>query len=136
MTLPKIGDHASRTKKIEDADIRQFAEVSGDANSVHLDDVAAAKSVFGRRVAHGMLTASLISAVLGNDLPGVGSIYMGQELRFKAPVFIGDTITASVEVINIREDKGIITLHTICTNQDGKIVIDGEATVLAPREKN
>ncbi|MBZ0291980.1 MAG: MaoC family dehydratase [Anaerolineae bacterium] len=132
--LPKIGDRASRTKTIEDKDIRQFAEVSGDTNSVHLDDEAAAKSVFGRRVAHGMLTASLISAVLGNELPGVGSIYMGQELRFKAPVFIGDTITASVEVTNIREDKGIITLRTICTNQDGKIVVDGEATVLAPRE--
>ena len=134
MLLPKIGDRASRTKTIEDKDIRQFAEVSGDTNSVHLDDEAAAKSVFGRRVAHGMLTASLISAVLGNELPGVGSIYMGQELRFKAPVFIGDTITASVEVTNIREDKGIITLRTICTNQDGKIVVDGEATVLAPRE--
>lgn len=126
------GMTASRTRTITDELIRLFAEASGDMNSVHLDDAAAAQSRFGRRIAHGMLVASLISAVLGNDLPGVGTIYLGQDLKFKAPVFIGDTITATVEVVKFREDKRIATLKTTVTNQDGVVVIDGEAVVIAP----
>jgi 3-hydroxybutyryl-CoA dehydratase len=131
MTL-QIGMTASRTKTITDADIRAFAQASGDANSIHLDEAAAAASRFGRRIAHGMLTASVISAVLGNDLPGPGTIYLGQDLRFKTPVFINDTITATVELTKYREDKRIATFRTTVTNQDGVLVLEGEAVVIAP----
>jgi 3-hydroxybutyryl-CoA dehydratase len=127
-----IGDSAERTTPITDVRIRMFAEVSGDDNSIHLDDAAAANSRFGRRVAHGMLTASLISAVLGNDLPGVGSIYLSQTVKFKAPVFLDDVITARVTVTAYREDKRIATLSTHCLNQDGQLVLEGEAVVIAP----
>lgn len=129
----KVGDSASRTKTITDADVQDFARASGDYNPVHLDEAYAATTRFGKRIAHGMLTGSLISAVLGNDLPGHGSIYLGQEFRFKAPVFIGDTITATVEVTAYREDKRITTLKTTCTNQDGVVVLEGEAVVIAPK---
>ncbi|MEP7290713.1 MAG: MaoC family dehydratase [Chloroflexota bacterium] len=128
----KVGDSASRTKTMTDADVQDFARASGDSNPVHLDDAYAATTPFGRRIAHGMLTGSLISAVLGNDLPGHGTIYLGQEFRFKAPVFVGDTVTATVEVTAYREDKRIATLRTTCTNQDGVLVIEGQAVVLAP----
>lgn len=128
----KVGDRAERTTQITDERVRQFAAASGDMNSIHLDDVAAAQTRFGRRIAHGMLTASLISAVLGNDLPGVGSIYLSQSVKFKAPVFLGDTITARVTVTAYREDKRIATLETICLNQDGQLVLEGEAVVIAP----
>jgi 3-hydroxybutyryl-CoA dehydratase len=127
-----IGITASRTKTITDADIRAFAQASGDTNSVHLDEEAAARSRFGRRIAHGMLTASVISAVLGNDLPGPGTIYLAQDLKFKAPVFLDDTITATVELIQYREDKRIATFRTTVTNQAGVLVIEGEAVVIAP----
>jgi 3-hydroxybutyryl-CoA dehydratase len=128
----QIGVSASRTKTITDADIRAFAQASGDMNSVHLDEAAAAHTRFGRRIAHGMLTASVISAVLGNDLPGPGTIYLGQDLKFKAPVFIDDTITATVELTAYREDKRIATFRTTVTNQDGVLVLEGEAVVIAP----
>lgn len=128
----EIGVTASRTKTITDADIRAFALASGDTNSVHLDEEAAARSRFGRRIAHGMLTASVISAVLGNDLPGPGTIYLGQDLKFKAPVFLDDTITATVELIQYREEKRIATFRTTVTNQAGVLVIEGEAVVIAP----
>lgn len=131
MTL-EIGMKASRTKTMTDADIRAFAQASGDNNSVHLDEAAAAASRFGRRIAHGMLTASVISAVLGNDLPGPGTIYLGQDLKFKAPVFIDETITATVELVKYREDKRIATFRTTVTNQDGVLVVEGEAVVIAP----
>jgi len=130
----EIGVKASRTKTITDADIRAFAQASGDTNSIHLDEEYAKTTRFGRRIAHGMLTGSLISAVLGNDLPGVGSIYMSQSFQFKAPVYLGDTVTATVELTAYREDKRIATFHTTCTNQDGVLVLDGEAVVLAPRQ--
>jgi 3-hydroxybutyryl-CoA dehydratase len=125
----KIGDTATRSKVITDADIRAFAALSGDQNPLHVDEEFAATTRFGRRIAHGMLSASLISAVLANDLPGQGSIYLGQKLQFVSPVFIGDEITARVTVTAIREDKPIATLATICTNQRNEIVIKGEATV-------
>ncbi|MDZ4770499.1 MAG: MaoC family dehydratase [Chloroflexota bacterium] len=128
----QIGMTASRTKTITDADVRAFAQASGDTNGIHLDDDIAAASVFGRRVAHGMLTASVISAILGNDLPGVGTIYLGQTLNFKAPVFIDDTITATVEVTKYRDDKRIATLTTTVHNQDGVLILEGEAVVIAP----
>lgn len=131
MTI-KLGDNFSRTTKITDERIRLFAQACGDTNSVHLDDEYAKTTRFGKRIAHGMLTASLVSAILGNDLPGVGTIYLSQSVQFKAPVFLDEEITAAVEVTAYREDKRITTLKTWCTNQDGKVVLEGEAVVIAP----
>jgi acyl dehydratase len=125
-----IGDSAEITKTIEQSDIDAFARVTGDHNPVHVDEEFAKTTRFGRRIAHGMLTASLISAVLANKLPGEGSVYLGQTLQFVAPVFPGDEITARVTVKEIREDKPIVKLETICMNQRGEVVISGEATVL------
>src|SRR5690606_12685218 len=101
---------------------------------VHLDDGYAAQTRFGRRRVHGMLTASLLSATLANDLPGEGTIYMSQTLHFKTPVCIGDTITANVEVAESPQEGGNDTLDTTCTYQDGAVVLHGEAVVLVPRE--
>ena len=126
----KTGDTASISKAITDDDIQKFADASGDHNPLHLDDEFARSTRFGRRIAHGMLSASLISAVIANQLPGQGSIYLGQTLKFVAPVFPGDTITARVTVISIRDDKPVMKLKTVCVNQHGKVVITGEATVL------
>jgi acyl dehydratase len=127
----KPGDSAEITKTIEQADVDAFADLTGDHNPVHVDEEFAKTTRFGRRIAHGMLTASLISSVLANKLPGEGSIYLGQTLKFVAPVFPGDTITARVTVKEIRADKPIVKLETICINQHDEIVIRGEATVLA-----
>ncbi|MDX1993380.1 MAG: MaoC family dehydratase [bacterium] len=129
-----IGATASRTKTFTDEDVRTFAAVSGDDNSVHLDEAYAATTPFKQRIVHGMLTASLISAVLGCDFPGVGTIYLGQNLSFKAPVYIGDTVTATVELVKFREDKRIATFRTTCTRSDGTVVIEGEAVVIAPEK--
>jgi len=107
--------------------------VTGDHNPVHVDEEFAKTTRFGKRIAHGMLTASLISAVLANKLPGEGSVYLGQTLQFVAPVFPGDEITARVIVKGIREDKPVMKLETVCLNQRGEIVIRGEATVLIHR---
>ena len=126
----KPGDTASISKTITDGDIQKFADASGDHNPLHLDDEFAKATRFGRRIAHGMLSASLISAVIANQLPGQGSIYLGQTLKFVAPVFPGDTITARVTVISIRDDKPVMKLETVCSNQHGEVVIKGEATVL------
>jgi 3-hydroxybutyryl-CoA dehydratase len=127
--LPAIGTHATRVYTITEADITRFADISGDHNPVHLDDEYAARSPFGKRIAHGFLTGAYISAVIGMELPGPGSIYLGQTLKFLAPVYIGDTITVNVEVIAVREEKRLITLRTDCTNQKGAIVLTGEATI-------
>ena len=128
----KIGDVASISKVVTDNDVRTFAEISGDHNPVHLDEAYAATTVFGRRIAHGSLTGALISAVIGQALPGPGSIYLSQTYSFKAPVYIGDEITARVEVIAYREDKRITKLKTEVFNQSGALVLDGEAVVIAP----
>lgn len=126
----EVGATASRSKTFTDADVRAFAQTSGDTNPIHLDDAYAAGTRFGQRIVHGMLTASLISATIANDLPGEGSIYLSQTLQFKAPVLLGDTITATVEVTAVR--RAIVTLATRCINQDGTLVIEGEAVVMAP----
>lgn len=126
----KPGDTASLSRTISDDDIRAFANATGDHNPLHLDEEFAKQTRFGKRIAHGMLSASLISAVIANDLPGQGSIYLGQTLQFVAPVFPGDTVTTRITVTSIREDKPIIKLETICTNQRDEVVIRGEATVL------
>ena len=126
----KVGDTATLSKTIRDEDVRAFAELTGDHNPVHLDDEYAAGTRFGRRVAHGMLAASLISAALANELPGRGTVYLSQQLQFTAPVFPGDTVTARVTVSKVREDKPVVTLDTVCTNQRGETVIRGEAVVM------
>lgn len=130
MSSIRAGDKATRTTTITDEMIHAFADLTGDNNPVHLDDAYAAGTRFGRRIAHGMIAAGLISATLANDLPGPGTVYLSQTLQFRAPVYPGDTITATVEVRSVRPDKPIITLATLCTNQDGKIVLEGEAVVL------
>lgn len=126
----KVGDSAETTRTIEQAHIQAFADVTGDHNPVHVDETFAQQTRFGRRIAHGMLTASLISSVLANKLPGEGSVYLGQTLQFVAPVFAGDEVTARVTVKGVREDKPVVKLETICVNQRGETVIRGEATVL------
>lgn len=125
------GHKASTGKTITEADILMFAAVSTDTNPVHLDAEAAAGSMFKQRVAHGMLSAGLISAVLGTKLPGPGTIYLSQTLRFRAPVKIGDTVTATVEVTELDPEKKRATLRTVCT-VGGKPVIEGEAVVIPP----
>ena len=129
----KIGDSASTTKTFSDDDVRTFAEISGDKNPIHLDDEFAAGTRFGKRLVHGILTSGMISALLGMELPGPGSVYIQQTLKFRAPVYIGDTITATVTVTRLRADKPIVTMETVCQNQDGAVVIDGEAVLLAPQ---
>jgi 3-hydroxybutyryl-CoA dehydratase len=124
------GDKASRTTTITDEMIRAFADLTGDTNPVHLDDSYASATRFGRRIAHGMIAAGLISAALANDLPGPGTVYLSQTLQFRAPVYPGDTITTTVEVKNVRPDKPIVTLSTVCKNQNDMVVLEGEAVVL------
>lgn len=126
----KIGDQASISKTITEADIALFVAVSGDTNPLHTNAEYAKRSRFGERIAHGSLTASLISNVIGTKLPGVGAVYLSQTLKFIKPVKIGDTITATATLIQLREDKPILTLRTICTNQKGETVLEGEAHVL------
>lgn len=125
----KIGQKAYVQKTFSDADVTMFAGVSMDVNPIHMSEGYAKDSLFGKRIVHGMLTASLISSVLGIQLPGPGTIYLGQELKFMAPVYLGDDITAEVEIIELREDKKIVKLNTTCRNQDGKTVVSGLATV-------
>jgi len=129
-----VGQSAEFGKTITEADVALFAGITGDFNPVHVDAVAAARSRFGGRIAHGMLSAGLISATLASRLPGPGSIYLTQTLRFTAPVRIGDTVTARVSVVEIIAPKRRVRLSTVCRNQDGLTVLDGEATVLVPEE--
>ena len=126
----KIGDKASMSKTVTEFDIYTFAGVTGDFNPVHVNTEFAKQTMFKERIAHGMLSAGFISAVLGTSLPGANTIYLAQELSFKAPVRIGDTVTAAVEVLEKIEDKRRIVLRTTVTNQDGVIVVDGKATML------
>lgn len=124
-----VGQNASMRKTITEADVVLYAAISGDQNPVHIDEIAASESRFGRRIAHGMLAAGLISAVLGMRLPGPGTIYLKQTLSFCKPIYINDTVTTRVEITHIREDKPIATLATRVTNQDGEVVVEGESLV-------
>lgn len=127
----QIGQKASISKTISESDVYCFAGLVGDFNSAHLNQVFAEKNIFGNRVAHGMLVGSLISAVLGTKLPGEGTIYLEQNLKFKKPVYFGDTVTATVTVDEIiNSDKGIYKLNTIVENQKNEVVIDGYAVVM------
>ncbi len=129
----KVGDAAEFTKTISESDVYLYAGVTGDLNPAHIDEEYAKKTFFKTRIAHGMLPAGLLSTVLGNRLPGPGSIYIRQDLRFLAPVRIGDTITARAEVIEIIPEKNRARLATFCLNQDGAKVLDGEAVVSPPK---
>ena len=129
----EVGMRASMVRTVSDEDLVRFSEVTGDTNPVHLDEEWAQASRFKGRIAHGMLTAGYVSAVLGKELPGPGAVYMEQTLRFTEPVRIGDTVTAEVEVIHIDTDRRRVRLQTTCTNQEGTPVLVGEALVLIPR---
>jgi 3-hydroxybutyryl-CoA dehydratase len=129
----KVGDAAEFTKTVSEADVYLYAGVSGDLNPAHINETYAQATFFKTRIAHGMLTAGFISAVLGTQLPGPGTIYMRQELNFKAPVRFGDTITARAEIIDINTEKKRVRLKTTCVNQEGTLVLDGEAVVSPPK---
>ena len=126
----KLGDKFTTSREVTDEVIRKFAEVSGDYNPIHLDEEFAKNTRFGKRIAHGMLSGAFISAVLGYELKERKIVYLSQTLKFTAPVFIGDTVTATATVVNIREDKPIVTLETVCTNQNGEKLVIGEAAVM------
>lgn len=128
----QIGEKATFSKTITEADISLFAGITGDFNPIHVNQEAAEKTIFKKRIAHGMLTGALVSTVLGTTLPGMNTIYISQEFKFVAPAFIGDTLTATVEVIDKRDDKNMLTMKTIVSNQDGKEVVTGEARVMKP----
>ena len=129
----KIGDTAEFSKTVSESDIYQFAGITGDFNPAHMNEEYAKKTFFKTRIAHGMLAAGFISTVIGTKLPGTGSIYVKQNLSFLAPVRIGDTITACVEVIEIIAEKKRVRLKTTCINQEGTQVLDGEAVVSPPK---
>jgi len=129
-----IGDRASISQQIAERDVIRFAELTGDINPIHMDKFYAEQTIFGERIAHGMLTASLISAVLGMKLPGPGNIYISQSLKFRAPVKFGDVIEAEVEVIEKIPERNRVRLRTTCRNQDDTVVLEGEAVVI-PRSE-
>ena len=128
-----IGDSASVSKTVTETDVYLFAGITGDLNPAHVNDEVSSKTMFKGRIAHGMLSAGFISAVLGMYLPGPGTIYLGQELKFTKPVKFGDTVTATATVVEKMDDKNIVKLETICTNQNGDVVIKGMATVMPPK---
>ena len=129
----KVGDSASVTKTISEADIQTFGDLTGDHNPLHFDKEHARRTRFGRPISHGMLTGSLFSPIIAHQLPGEGAIYLSQSLRFVAPVFAGDTITAALTVTHVRDDTQIITLAGVAKNQSGEVVITGESVVLVER---
>ncbi|CAB5134399.1 MaoC-like dehydratase [Olavius algarvensis associated proteobacterium Delta 3] len=128
-----VGDTAEFRKTVSESDIYLFAGVTGDMNPAHIDEEYASGTFFKGRIAHGMLAAGFVSAVLGTRLPGPGTIYLSQSLSFKAPVHIGHTVTARVEVVELTIEKNRVRLKTTCTDQTGKVILDGEAIVLAPK---
>jgi 3-hydroxybutyryl-CoA dehydratase len=125
----KVGDSASFSKTITESDIVSYAGITGDFNPLHVNAEFARESLFKERIAHGMLVGGFISAVLGTQLPGINTIYLGQELSFKLPVKIGDTVTAEATVTEKRDEKRIIKLKTTVTNQRGELVVDGNAVM-------
>ena len=128
----QIGDSATFEKTITETDVYMYAGISGDINPAHINEEFMKKSIFRGRIVHGMLTAGLVSAVLGNQLPGPGTIYLGQEIKFKAPVRFNDTVKATVKVIEKLQEKNRLVLETICKNQEGTVVFSGKATVMPP----
>lgn len=133
ITEMSVGQTASTSKTITEADILLFSAVSTDINPAHIDEEYSKTTIFGGRIAHGMLSAGLISAVLANQLPGAGTIYVGQTLKFKAPVKAGDTVTATVTVKELNVERNRVILDTVC-HVNGKVVIEGEATMMPPKK--
>ena len=131
----KMGDSAQISNTVTEKTIKDFAEATGDFNPIHLDQAYAEKTYFKGRIAHGVLSVGYISSVLGNLLPGPGGILLSQEVKFLAPVRIGDIITAKAEVIEMIPKKNRIKLKTTCTNQKGEVVVDGTAWSLCPQKK-
>jgi 3-hydroxybutyryl-CoA dehydratase len=131
----KVGDSAEWSRTVTEDDIKLFAKATGDSNPVHLDQGYAEKTFFKGRIAHGLLSLGYISTVLGNIQPGHGTIYLSQEVKFLAPVRIGDTVTARVEVMELISEKNRAKFKTICLNQEGKIVLDGAAWVMPPKRQ-
>jgi len=131
----QIGQTATFTRTASEEAVKLFAAVSGDTNPVHLDAEFAAGTMFKERIAHGMYTGGLISAAIAMEMPGPGTIYLGQELRFERPVKLGDAITITLEVIEKIDGKNFVKLKTTATNQDGKVVVSGTATVMPPKEQ-
>lgn len=129
----KIGEKEQFAKTISESDVYLYAGVTGDLNPAHINEEYAGKTFFKTRIAHGMLSAGSISAVIATKLPGPGTVYIGQNLNFKAPVRIGDTITATAEVSEIIKDKNRIRMKTTCVNQEGTLVLEGEAFVSPPK---
>ena len=133
ITEMSVGQTASTSKTITEADILLFSAVSTDINPAHIDEEYSKTTIFGGRIAHGMLSAGLISAVLANQLPGAGTIYVGQTLKFKAPVKAGDTVTATVTVKELNVERNRVILDTVC-RVNGKVVIEAEATMMPPKK--
>ena len=129
----KVGDVAEFAKTVTETDIYLYAGITGDFNPAHVNEAYAKNTFFKTRIAHGMLTAGFISAIIANQLPGPGTIYLKQELSFMAPVRIGDTITARVEVVELIAEKNRVRLKTSCSNQDGVVVLSGEGLVSPPK---
>jgi 3-hydroxybutyryl-CoA dehydratase len=129
----QVGDVAEFAKTVTETDIYLYAGITGDFNPAHVNEAYAKNTFFKTRIAHGMLTAGFISAIIANQLPGPGTIYMKQELSFLAPVRIGDTITARVEVLELITEKNRVRLKTTCSNQDGVTVLAGEGLVSPPK---
>ena len=132
----KLGQAAEFTKTVAESDIYMYAGLTGDMNPAHIDEIYANTTFFKTRIAHGMLVAGFISTTIAMKLPGPGSVYIEQNLRFLAPVKIGDTITARAEVAEILLEKNRVRLKTTCLNQDGTVVLDGEAVVSPPKKKS
>lgn len=127
-----IGEKAFSSRTVTEADVVMFAGVSGDINPAHMNEEYASKTPFKGRIAHGLIAVSYFTAVLAMKLPGPGSIYLNQEMKFMAPVRIGDTITATVEVLEKIDEKNKVILRTYCENQDGILVVDGKAAIRPP----
>ncbi len=128
-----VGEKASLTHQVEELHLALFAAATGDLNPIHFDADYAGRTPFKGRIAHGLLSAGFVSAVIGNRLPGLGTVYVAQDYRFLAPVRLGDRITAEVEILALDEERNRVRLRTTCTNQDGTVVLDGEALVMPPR---
>lgn len=122
-----LGQTAQRAKTVTDEDLRKYAEITGDYNPLHFDDAFAAGTRFGRRVAQGGVTAGLLNALVAMDLPGAGTVFMSQSLTYRAPVYVGDTLTARVEVIGLKPDKPVCQLKFEVCNQEGTVVLEAEA---------
>lgn len=128
----QVGDRARFTKTITEQDVYAYAGITGDFNPVHVDEAYATTTRFGRRVAHGGLLVGLISTVLGTDSPGPGGIYLGQSLSFRKPAFLGETVTAEVEVVEVLVEKKRVAYKTRCLNQRGEVIAEGESLMLLP----